>query len=244
MTALIRAELTALRTLASTYAVVAAAILLAAGITWADMADAGSASLDSARELRDSLVMASGLVSALFVALFATFRTAGEYRHGTIAQRALASPQRVRMLAARLLTYGALSALVGAAALGASYLIAGPVLDGKHLALALGSGDLLRIAGEVVAGSTLFGMLGVAVGFICRSQAAAIIVVFGTFLAEKLVSGLIGPVQDFLPYALLNSILDLDGAVAPFAAGLALAGVAAVIATASGLLLKHRDVIR
>jgi ABC-2 type transport system permease protein len=243
MTALIRAELMALRTLRSTYAVAAAAILLAAGITWADMADGGTTSLDSTRELRDALVMASGLVSALFVALFAALRTAGEYRHGTIAQRALASPHRGRMLAARLVTYSGLSGLISAAAFGASYLIAGPVLESKHLALTLGSSDVLRIAGEVVAGSTLFGMLGVAVGSISRSQAAATIVVFGTFLAEKLLSGLIGPVHDYLPYALLNSLLDLEGTLAPSAAGLALAGVAAAIATTAGLLLKHRDVI-
>ena len=141
------------------------------------------------------------------------------------------------------MTYGGLSALISAAALAASYLIAGPVLESKHMALQLGSSDLLRITGEIVASSTLCGMLGVAVGFICRSQAAAIIVVFGTFLAEKLLSGLIGPVHDYLPYALLNSVLDLDGAVAPFTAGLALAGVAAAIARAAGLLLNHRDVI-
>ena len=243
MTALIRAELTALRTLRTTYAVAVAAVLLSAGITWADMADAGTKSLDSTHELRDSLVMASGLVSALFVALFAAFLTSSEYRYGTIAQRALASPHRGRMLATRLVTYGGLSALVSAAALAASYLIAGPVLESKHMALTLSSGDLLRIAGEVVAGGSLFGMLGVAVGFICRSQAAAIIVVFGTFLAEKLLAGLIGPVHDYLPYALLNSVLDLGGAVTPLAAGFALAGVAAVSATAAGLLLGRRDVM-
>ena len=182
-------------------------------------------------------------MSALFVALFATFRTSGEYRYGTIAQRVLASPHRGRMLATRLVTYGGLSALISAAALAVSYLIAGPVLESKHMALALTSSDLLRIAGEVIAGGTLFGMLGVAVGFICRSQAAAIIVVFGTFLAEKLLSGLIGPVHDYLPYALLNSVLDLDGALAPAAAALALAGVAAAITAAAGVLLKQRDVI-
>jgi ABC-2 type transport system permease protein len=187
--------------------------------------------------------MASGLVSALFVALFAGFRTAGEYRHGTIARRALASPHRGRMLAARLVTYGGLSALISAAAPVASYLISGPVLESKHMALTLGSSDMLRIAGEVVAGSTLFGMLGVAVGFICRSQAAAIMVVFGTFLAEKLLSGLIGPVHDYLPYALLNSVLDLDGTLPPVAAGLTLTAIAASIATTARLLLKARDVI-
>jgi len=242
MTALIRAELLALRTLRSTYVVAAAAVLLAAAITWGDMGDAGSKNLDSPPELRDALVMAAGLVSALFVALFAAFSTAAEYRHQTIAQRVLASPRRGYLLAARLITYGALSALLGAVALGASYLVAEAVLPSQSVGLHLGSGDLLAIGGEVIAGSTLFGILGVAVGFLCRNQAAAITVVFGTFLAEKLVADLIGPVRDYLPYSLLNSVLDLGGAIDPAAAVLALAGVAATITSASALLLKHRDV--
>ena len=186
MTALIRAELMQLRTLRSTYAVAAAAILLAAGHHLGGHGRRRLKSLDSARELRDALVMASG--SSAHCSWRCSPRSArpASTATATIAQRALASPHRGRMLAARLVTYGGLSALISAAALGASYLIAGPVLESKHMALALGSSDLLRIAGEVVAGSTLFGMLGVAVGFICRSQAAAIIVVFGTFLAEKI----------------------------------------------------------
>ena len=49
--------------------------------------------------------------------------------------------------------------------------------------------------------------------------------------------------HDYLPYALLNSILDLDGALAPGIAGLALAGVAAAAAMSAAVLLGHRDVI-
>jgi hypothetical protein len=76
----------------------------------------------------------------------------------------------------------------------------------------LDSGELLRISLEVIAASALFGVLGVAVGFTCRSQPAAVIVVMGSFLAEKLIAGVIGPVQDYLPYALLNSLLKLEAA--------------------------------
>jgi len=173
MIRLIRTELMQLHTLRSTYLVALATIVISAAVAWADLSDAGTKGLSTPGELRDALVMAPGLVTAMFAALFAASRTAGEYRHHTIAQRALASPRRWRMLAARLTTYGVLSALLGAVALAASYAIAGPVVDAEGMQLSLSSSDLLVIAGEVAAAGGLFAMLGVSVGFICRSQAPA-----------------------------------------------------------------------
>jgi ABC-2 type transport system permease protein len=182
-------------------------------------------------------------VTAMFAALFAASRTAGEYRHHTIAQRALASPRRWRMLVARLTTYGVLSALVGVVALAASYALAGPVVDAEGMQLSLSSSDLLVIAGEVAAAGGLFAMLGVSVGFICRSPAPAMIVVFGGFIVEKIVGGFIGSAADYLPFALLNSALDIDATIAPASATLALAGVAAAVAAGSAVLLRRRDVL-
>jgi ABC-2 type transport system permease protein len=243
MLRMIRTELMQLHTLRSSYFVALATIVISAVVAWADLADAGTKGLSTPGELRDALVMAPGLVTAMFVALFAASRTAGEYRNHTIAQRALASPRRGRLLAARLVTYGALSAVLGTVALAASYAIAGPVVDHEGLELALGSSDLLGIAGEVAAASGLFAMLGVGVGFITRSQAPAIIVIFGGFIVEKIVSGLIGTGGEYFPYALLNSLLDIDGPLAPAAAGLALTGVAAAVAASSAVLLRRRDVL-
>ena len=234
MIRLIRTELMQLHTLRSTYLVALATVVISAVVAWADLSDAGTKGLSSPGELRDALVMAPGLVTAMFAALFAASRTAGEYRHHTIAQRALASPRRWRMLAARLTTYGVLSALLGAVALAASYAIAGPVVDAEGMQLSLSSSDLLVIAGEVAAAGGLFAMLGVSVGFICRSQAPAMIVVFG---------GFIGSAADYLPFALLNSALDIDATIAPASATLALAGVAATVAAGSAVLLRRRDVL-
>lgn len=242
MTALIRAQLTQLRTLRSTYVVAIAVVLVAAGITWADLADAGGAKLDSPGELRNALILDVGIVSALFAAMFATLGTASEYRHQTIGLRVLAAPRRLSMLVARLFTYGGLSAVAGLAALGVSYALAGPVLDAKGLSLGLSSSELAGIAAEVGLASVLFSMIGVAVGFICRSPAAAAMVVGGWFIVEKSLADLLGSAHDYLPYALLNSVLDVEGAMAPAAAGLALCGVTAVMATASGALLLRRDV--
>ncbi len=242
MTALMRAQLTQLRTLRSTYVVAIAVVLVAAGITWADLADAGGAKLDSPGELRDALILDVGIVSALFAAMFATLGTASEYRHQTIGLRVLGAPRRLSMLVARLFTYGGLSAVAGLAALGVSYALAGPVLDAKGLSLGLSSSELAGIAAEVGLASVLFSMIGVAVGFICRSPAAAAMVVGGWFIVEKSLADLLGGAHDYLPYALLNSVLDVEGAMAPAAAGIALCGVTAVMATASGALLLRRDV--
>jgi hypothetical protein len=243
MIRLMRTELMQLHTLRSTYLVALATIVISAIVAWADLSDAGTKGLSTPGELRDALVMAPGLVTAMFAALFAASRTAGEYRHHTIAQRALASPRRWRMLVARLATYGVLSALLGVLALAASYAIAGPVVDAEGMQLSLSSSDLLVIAGEVAAAGGLFAMLGVSVGFICRSQAPAMIVVFGGFIVEKIVGGFIGGAADYLPFALLNSALDIDATMAPASATLALTGVAAVVAGGSAVLLRRRDVL-
>jgi hypothetical protein len=243
MIRLIRTELMQLRTLRSTYVVALATIVIAALVTWADLSDAGAKDLDSPGELRDALVVAAGLVTSMFVALFAASRTAGEYRHHTIAQRALASPRRWRMLAARLATYGGLSAILGGVVVAASYAIAGPVADANGMSMALGASDVLVIAGEVAAAGGLFAMLGVSVGFLTRSQAPAMLVIFGGFVVEKIVSGFLGDAAQYLPFALLNSLLDIDGTVAPATAALALTGVAAAVATASALALRRRDVL-
>jgi ABC-2 type transport system permease protein len=242
MIRLLRTELMQLRTLRTTWLVALATIALSVLIAWADLADAGGKDLNSHGELRDALIMAPGLVTAMFMSLFAAARTAGEYRHGTIAQRALASPRRTRLLVARLVTYGGLSAVLGAIAFAASYAIAGPVTESSGLSLTLGSGEALGMAGEVAAAGGLFAMLGVAVGFICRSQAAAMIVIFGGFVAEKIVAGLIGDSGQYLPFALINSVLDIDGTMAPLPASVALTGVTAVVATGSAVLLRRRDV--
>ena len=88
------------------------------------------------------------------------------------------------------------------------------MVGAEGMQLSLSSSDLLVIAGEVAAAGGLFAMLGASVGFICRSPAPAMIVVFGGFIVEKIVGGFIGGAADYLPFALLNSALDIDATIA------------------------------
>src|SRR3954452_22577720 len=110
---LIRAELVALRTVRTTWAFLALAVVMGVGIIIGDFSEAGSANLDTFDEMRDALVRDAGLVTALMFAVFGAIRTGAEYRYGTIAQRAAAAPRRWPMLAAKVGTYGVLAAATG-----------------------------------------------------------------------------------------------------------------------------------
>jgi ABC-type transport system involved in multi-copper enzyme maturation permease subunit len=242
MTALIHAQLVQLRTLRSTYLVAGGLIALVALITAITMGEAGSPDLRTESQLREPLVASAGIMVAVVMAIFAATRVAGEYRHATIAQRVLASPQRPRLVAATLLTHATLAALVTAAAFLLGVAIAAPILDGKALSTGLAGGELAQVGAAVVLAGTAFSLLGAAVGFLTRSQAPAVVTVFAVFFAEKLFGSALGPAGDYLPYALLNSLLELDGPLSVGLAALVLTATAAAVSCLAATTAARRDV--
>jgi ABC-type transport system involved in multi-copper enzyme maturation permease subunit len=243
MTALIRAQALQLRTLRSTYVVAAALVALVAIITAVTMGDAGSPDLRTESQLREPLVAGAGIMVAVVMAVFAATRVAGEYRHGTIAQRILAAPRRPRLVAAALLTHAALAAAVTGAAFAVGVAIAGAALDSKGLSTGLAGAELARVGAAVVLAGTAFSVLGAAVGFLTRSQAPAVVTIFAVFFAEKLVGPALGDVSGYLPYALLNSLLELDGPLSVGVAAAVLAAIAGAVACLAALASARRDVV-
>jgi ABC-type transport system involved in multi-copper enzyme maturation permease subunit len=242
MTALIHAQLVQLRTLRSTYLVAGSLVALVALITGITMGEAGSADLRTESQLREPLVASAGIMVAVVMAIFAATRVAGEYRHGTIAQRALAAPRRPRFIAATLLTHAALAALVTAAAFAAGAAIAAPILSSKELSTGLAGGELVQVGAAVVLAGTAFALLGAAVGFLTRSQAPAVVTLFAVFFGEKLIGPALGRLSDYLPYALLNSLLELDGALSVGLAALVLAMTAAALCCLAAATAARRDI--
>ena len=161
-------------------------------------------------------------------ALFAAARTGGEYRHGTIGQRVLAAPRRARLVVAKCVTYGGLAAIT-ARTVAAMVPVADAVASNKGVTLGFSLSDIASVTGQAVAGSMLFAILGVAVGFITRNPTSAILVVLGTFLGEQIFVDLLGPVGRYMPYELLDSLLDV-GSMSPLTGGLALTALTAAIA--------------
>jgi ABC-2 type transport system permease protein len=239
MTAIVRSELLALRTLRSSWAVPAVLLSLIAVVVAASMSDAGSEGFRTPAELREALVATAGIMSAVVMALFAATRTAGEYRHGTVTHRLLATPRRNRRLAVTLLVYGSLGLVMGALGAALAIGIAQPIVASKDLTLGLGTEHVAGILLSVV----LFSLIGVALGVITRSQPVAVGVVFGLFVAEKLLALLISDATEYMPYALLYVLNGIPGSTMSWTtAAVLLSATTALAIAAAATLLARRDV--
>jgi ABC-type transport system involved in multi-copper enzyme maturation permease subunit len=243
MTALIHAQIVQLRTLRSTYLVAGTLVALVALITGITMGEAGSPDLRTESQLREPLVASAGIMVAVVMAIFAATRVAGEYRHATIAQRVLAAPHRARLVAATLLVHATFAALVTVAAFAVGAAIAAPMLASKDLSTGLAGGELAQVGAAVVLAGIAFALLGAAVGFLTRSQAPAVVTVFALFFAEKLFGPALGDASGYLPYSLLNSLLELDGPLSVGLAAVVLTATAAAVSCLAATMATRRDVI-
>ena len=239
---LIRAELVALRTVRTTWAFLALAVVMGVGIVVGDFSESGKATLDSFDEMRDALVRDAGLVTAIMFAVFGAIRTGAEYRYGTIAQRAAAAPRRWQLFAAKAGTYGALAAVTGVVVTLIGIPAAKAMASAKDTTFALDLGAVPGILGQVAAGAALFAALGIAVAFITRSQAAAVLVVVGSFVVEQILAG-VGSIGSYLPYGLLDATFGMADRLAPGVGAAGLAAVTVVAAAAAAALLRQRDVV-
>jgi ABC-type transport system involved in multi-copper enzyme maturation permease subunit len=242
MTALLQSQLLQLRTLRSSYVVAGVMVLFVALIAGFVSADAGAADLDTAKQLREPLAAGAGIMVAVVVAVLSAGRVSGEYRHGTIVQRVLAAPSRRSMVVSALVVHAAYAAAVAAVAFAVGVVIAAAVLAPTAYTNGLTGGALATTAGAVVLAGASFGAMGAALGFIARSQVAAVVTVFAVFFAEKLLAPLLGAGAGYLPYSLLNSLLELDGPLGVPAAAIALTVFTLGTAGAAVVLTGRRDV--
>jgi len=240
MIALVRSELLKLRTLRSTAWVAAALLaitLLTAGLA---LGDAGGKNYTTPSQLRET-ILAVGYAAVFFLVVLGAIAAAGEYRHRTISQRFLASPARTRVLAAKLATY----ALVGAGTAVVVTVIASAlgqaVVSSKGYTLDLAGGGLRMAAGILVA-TALAAALGVVIGALTRNPTTAMVAVFGSWIAEKIVGDWIGAAAQYLPFHLIENVLGLTPSIAWGYAALALAGVTAALALVALRVFIPRDV--
>lgn len=238
MTRLIHSQLIGLRTLRSTYAVLAGIVGAVLVMVLADLGtNLGKAYVDPP-EVREPVLIAVGVIVTIIVCVFAATGVAGDYRHRTITQRLLGAPRRSGLLLANLVTYTAFALVTGVAAMALAVAIAQPLVSSKHLSLGL---TTAIVAGPVIA-VPLFAVIGVGLGTICRSQTAAILVIVGWFPAERLLGLALGDGAAYLPYGLVNQLLGLEGAtLGRGTAVLCLIGYATATAAVAAVLTR-RDI--
>lgn len=244
---LIAAEFLKLRTARSFWSLALLAVALTALFTVADLATETVATEEDAR----SLLSTFG-IGALLTLLLGIVSSAGEYRHGTITSTFLASPDRRRVLLAKLLA-GALGGVIVAGASALLMLaIALPWLsaDGESLgSLGVSGAELAGIAARTTAYIAISAMLGVGLGALLTNQLAAIVVVpvmlivvdpilsllidgYDTYSLGGLWSALGGESSGDVGYKLLD----------PLPAALIYFGYAAMIAVLAAAISQRRDV--
>jgi ABC-2 type transport system permease protein len=173
----------------------------------------------------------------------------GEYATGMFRATLTAVPRRLPVLWAKLAAFAVVAAATSEAALLVSLLVGQAILSTRHAGASLADPGVLR----AMIGSGLYltvtGLLGIALGFILRNTAGAIVTLFGVMLVlpvlgNVLPSNGVGRITPYLPSNAGQAVMQVHRAVGTLApwTGLALfAGYTAAAIAAAALLLRRRD---
>jgi ABC-2 type transport system permease protein len=167
-----------------------------------------------------------------------------EFRFGSIVPTLLASPDRRRVLAAKLLLNAgaavvfALSAALLSFAIGLAWF----AVEGAAIHVAIGS--LAVWAGKLLAINLLWSAIGVGVGLAVRHQVAAIAgSLVAILVGENIVAALLPAIAKILPGGAAASLAGLQGAaLTPLEGGIVLSIWAAGSVALGSLLMERRDI--
>jgi ABC-2 type transport system permease protein len=240
-----RMEWIKLRSLRSTWWVLALTVVGAIGIAVA----VGVNTEDAAADLTNN-ALAGIALGLLLVGVLGVLAMTGEYSSGTIRATLAAVPNRPLVLAAKAAVFGTVALAAGEAAAFIAFFAGGAALPAGVPAPTLGQPGVLRAVVLGGAGYCLIGLLGVGAGAVIRHTPAAIaVLVGGVYVLAQLVAGFATWMMPWLPIAIVANSLSVtrpvgDGQVrflSPWA-GLGMLSVYAAVALAAGaFLLARRD---
>jgi ABC-2 type transport system permease protein len=238
-----RAELLKIRSTRTTIGLLAGMVGLVLLIVTLTALLSDEASLSRAEDQRNLLGI--GSTATLFAALAGVLVIASEYRFGTIRPTFLVTPQRTRVISAKLVA-GMLAGLAfGVVAEALAFGIGSAILAARGIDNVLDGRDVtLLLVGSTV-GSALWGGLGVGLGSIVRNQVAAVIGLLAwALVVDSLLFGLAPSVGKFMPSASANALLGLDDPdlLAPGAGAALLVAWVAALAAAGIALTRRSDV--
>ena len=190
-------------------------------------------------------VLSVGSLAGVFSALAGIMLVTSEYRYGTIRPTFLFTPKRPRVLAAKLAA-GLLAGLVfGIAGEGLGYGIGYAALSGRGIHLALDGSQIALLLLGTVAGTALWGAIGVGLGAIIRSQVGAIIGLLAWgFVAENLLFAFLPAAGRYTPVHAGDALIGLttNHLLHATAGGLVLLAWTIALALAGITLATRRDV--
>ena len=248
MIRLVRAELTKLATTRLIYGMAAAMAAFAVLTVAANILDRQGAPPLSAYSLPVLVAAPVTLLSGAAL-LLGILGMAGEFRHQTVTQTFLVTPDRGRVVAAKLVAYPlagialALSILAFTAAVAAGWLAATGITPSLPEPIAYALGHVLL--GAVLAAG-LCALVGVGVAALVRNQVAALVgVAVWVLLVEGLLMSLLNApsLGKWLPSAAAAALTNPGGAgLSRLAGALLLASYALALALIGTRLVVRRDI--
>jgi hypothetical protein len=181
----------------------------------------------------------------LIATVLGVVMASGEFRHRTATTTYLATPNRVRVLAAKATAAASVGLLFGLAGAIVSTTIGLSFVSAGGHQLLLSASTIARYATGATLAAALFAALGVALGSLIRSQVGAIIGVFlWAFVIEQTIGGIFTSTQRFLPYTAAATMAGVK--LGTSASHLPFAAAAALVAVVAGLMsiLATRTTVR
>jgi hypothetical protein len=240
-----RMEWIKLRSLRSTWWVLAATVAGAVGIAVA----VGLNTENAAGDLTNN-ALAGIALGLLLAGVLGVLAMTGEYSSGMIRATLAAVPNRPLVLAAKAAVFGALALAAGEVAGFIAFFAGAAALPDRIPAPTLGQPGVLRAVVLGGAGYCLIGLIGLGLGAIIRHTPAAIaVLVGGVYVAAQFVAILTRALMPYLPVSIvansLTTVRPLSGEgfhfLSPWAGLAMLCLYAAVTLGAGAWLLARRD---
>ena len=248
MTRLVRAEFTKLATTRLIYGMAAAmaafaVLTVVALMTTPDIEGNPPLSADSLPMfVAAPVTLLSGAALLLGILGMTT-----EFRHQTVTQTFLVTPDRGQVVAAKLVAYPLAGIAVALTTLAATAAVATGWLAAKGITPSLLDARLARIVGVALLGAGLCALVGVGVGALVRNQVAALVgTLVWVLVVEGLLMGLLNApsLGKWLPSAAAAAAITSPGGahLSRLGGTLLLAGYALVLAGAGSRLVVRRDI--
>jgi ABC-2 type transport system permease protein len=188
-------------------------------------------------------------IGALFAGLLGAMSITAELRHGTIRPTLLATPNRNRVITAKVLASALGGIAIGllAEAFAAGLESAG--LATRGITIALTAGDYVQLLAGGALAAALFAAIGVGIGALIRNQVGAVVgLCVWLLLIETTLIGNVPSAGKFAPGATAGALAgaiqtqSTANLLAPVLGALLLAAYAAAAASAGLLITNRRDI--
>lgn len=212
---------------------------------------AASTQLDALSPLGTTLGGGSIGLALVAIVLLGVLAGTSDDRHGGIVGAVLASPRRSRVVVAKATAVGVGAAVVGIVLAIVSLLTLVGSLTLTATPFTAATGAVVATLARGVLAITCLGVVGLAVGILCRSQLTGVLVMIGALVAEPIVAavaqlvggGAAASWTQFLPVALAQSVIHGgSGTVSGGGAIAALLALTAAALVAASITLSRRDV--